>query len=63
MEEIDLFFGDELSLLMQQFSSIANTSHGLAAADQSSRQADNRHETAAIVQSLASRHQEAVVHY
>jgi len=42
-------FGDKLDLLFQQFNPGANTKYNLAAADQSSRQADTRHESAVTV--------------
>lgn len=45
------FFGGELSLLCQQFSTIANTKYKSAATVQASWQADTKHEPAAIVQS------------
>jgi hypothetical protein len=41
-----------LHLLWQQFSLIANIKYDSAAADQSSRQADTRHDPAATVQSF-----------
>ena len=65
---MDLFnnssLGDELGLLGQQFSPIANTKYDSAAADQSSRQADTRHKPAATVQSFqraGTRHKPASV--
>jgi hypothetical protein len=44
-----LWRGGECDLLSQQFRSIANTKYDSAAAVQSSRQADTRHEPAAVV--------------
>ena len=44
--------GGALGLLSQQFSPVANTKWDSAAADPSSRQADNSHKPAATVQSF-----------
>jgi hypothetical protein len=56
MGEVDLFsnssLGGELDPLGQQLSPVANTKCDSAAADQSARQADTRHEPAATVKSF-----------
>lgn len=56
MREVDLFSnsfgGDKLDHLWQQFGLTANTKYNPAATDKSSRQAENRHEPAATVQSF-----------